>query len=285
MNQRPEIAILMRSLDEMPHPPRVLEMLGRQTLREFTLSNVDSGSTDGTLDVLERANPGRVRRIAPADYVPGRVLNEMVAAAPEPIIVFLNADAVPTDEHWLSRLVEPILAGRADATMSGQIARGDALFVVDYDYRRAYDPKNLKGDNEDFFSAVACAFRRGLWEETRFYEEGYAEDLVWAAACRRKGARFELVPDSVVEHSHNYSLASLHRKKYRHGIVFARLYGKQPRAFRQILACAREIIRDLLEAARRGKWKTIPYNIRYRTTIHRAFHQGIRDGQGQPPLP
>lgn len=285
MKPEPRVAILMRSLDEMPHPPRVLEMLGRQTFTDFTLSNVDSGSTDGTLAVIEAANPGRVRRIAPGDYVPGRVLNEMVAAAPEPITVFLNADAVPTDESWLERLIEPILAGRADATMSGQIARADAYFIVDYDYRRAYDPKNLKGENEDFFSAVACAFRRSLWEETRFYEDGYAEDLVWAAACRRKGGRFELVRDSVVEHSHNYSLPSLHRKKYRHGIVFARLYGKKPGAFRQALACVREVVRDLLEAARCGKWATIPYNLRYRMTIHRAFHQGIRDGQGQPPLP
>jgi|GEM_PF-596117 len=280
-----QVALLMRSMNEMPHPPRVLEMLSRQTYPHFTLYNVDSGSTDGTLGVFEKANPQRLRKIAPADYIPGRVLNEMVAAAPESISVFLNADAVPTDGHWLENLLRPILDGSADATMSKQIARPDAYWVVADDYTRAYDPRNIKAENEDFFSAVSCAFRRSLWEETPFYEEGYAEDLVWAAACRRKGARFRLVLDSVVEHSHNYSLPSLRKKKYRHGIVFARLYGEKPRLARRVLSCAREMVRDFLRAASAGKITTLPYNLRYRSTIHSAFHQGLKDGQGRPPLP
>jgi rhamnosyltransferase len=279
------VSILMRSMNEMPHPPRVLEALARQTIQIFTLYNVDSGSTDGTVEVFEKANPNRLRKIAPADYIPGRVLNEMVAAAPEDITVFLNADAVPTDEHWLENLLRPILDGQADATMSKQIARPDAFWIVGDDYVRAYDPRNIKEENEDFFSAVSCAFKRSLWEETKFYEEGYAEDLVWAAACRRKGARFRLVLNSVVEHSHNYSLPSLHKKKYRHGIVFARLYGQKPRLLSRLAACTKEIVRDTLRAIASGRIRTLPYNLRYRTNIHAAFHQGLKAGQGQPSLP
>jgi rhamnosyltransferase len=279
------VSILMRSMNEMPHPPRVLEALKRQTIQNFTLYNVDSGSTDGTVEVFEKANPMRLRKIAPADYIPGRVLNEMVAAAPEDITVFLNADAIPMDDRWLENLLRPILDGQADATMSKQIARPDAFWIVGDDYVRAYDPRNIKEENEDFFSAVSCAFKRSLWEETKFYEEGYAEDLVWAAACRRKGARFRLVLDSVVEHSHNYSLPSLHKKKYRHGIVFARLYGQKPRLLSRLAVCAKEIIRDFLRAAKAGRIDSLLYNLRYRTNIHAAFHQGLKAGQGQPSLP
>jgi rhamnosyltransferase len=271
------LAVIMRSMNEQPHTRRALEGLMRQTARDFTLYNVDSGSTDGTLEVVREFNRERVRTIAPKEYVPGKVLNEMVAAAPEPVVVLLNADAVPLDERWLERLVAPILAGEADATMSRQVARADAHFVVAYDYERAYDPSNLKEENEDFFSAVACAFRRSLWEATPFYVEGYAEDLLWARECRRKGARFRLVMDSVVEHSHNYSLESLRRKKYRHGLAYARSHGQRPRAFRQAYACAREMLRDLLHALACGRPGTIPYNLRYRWVIHRAIHDGLRD--------
>lgn len=279
-----EVGIIMRARDEMPYPPRALEALQAQSFQDFNLHVVDSGSTDGTLEVLEAARPFQLIRIAPGDYVPGKVLNRMVAGSREPIVCFLNADAIPMGGDCLEKLLEPIRAGRADATMSKQVARPDAHFIVDYDYRRAYDPKNIKGENADFFSAVCCAFRRELWEQTRFYEEGYAEDLVWAARCRQKGARFELVLDSVVEHSHNYSLPGLRKKKFRHGVVFARLYGQKPDALRQVLACARESARDGLEALRRGRWTTVPYNLRYRATIHRALWEGLRQGAGEPPL-
>lgn len=277
-----QIAVIMRSMNEQPHTRRALEMLMRQTVKDFTLYNVDSGSADGTLEVVREFNRDRVRTIAPKEYIPGKVLNEMVAAAPETVVVLLNADAVPLDERWLDRLVAPILAGEADATMSRQVARADAHFVVAYDYERAYDPANLKAENEDFFSAVACAFRRPLWEQTPFYTEGYAEDLLWARECRRKGARFYLVMDSVVEHSHNYSLESLRRKKYRHGLAYARSYGQRPQPLRQAYACTREMVRDLIAALRRGRLGSIPYNLRYRWVIHRAIHDGLRDATRNP---
>ncbi|MDD8049996.1 MAG: glycosyltransferase [Verrucomicrobiota bacterium] len=277
MNER--IAVIMRSMNEQPHTRRALEGLFEQQAGGFELYNVDSGSTDGTLEVITEFNPDRLTRIRPEEYVPGRVLNRMIAQVEAPIIVLLNADAVPMSDQWLERLVAPIREGRADATMSVQVPRADALFIVAYDYARAYDPRNIKADNQDFFSAVACAFDRRLWERTPFREEGYAEDLAWAHTCRNEGARFELVTDSVVEHSHNYTLKQLYRKKYRHGVTFVHIYGAVPRPFRQLFQCKRELARDLLYAIRSLRITTIPYNIAYRVVIHWAMYCGLRDGQ------
>jgi rhamnosyltransferase len=268
-------AIIMRSKDEMPYAVTALERLAGQTWKDWTLYNVDSGSKDGTLDVVRKFNPDRLTEIPPAAYVPGKVLNEMIARTREEFIVFLNADAIPLNAYWLERLLRPLLDGTADATMSKQHARAEARFVVNYDYRRAYDPKNIKAENEDFFSAVACAFRRSWWERIKFPESGYAEDLAWAKACREQGARLKLVLDSEVEHSHNYTLKGLYTKKLRHGQTYHRMYGRQPRLVAQTLACLREIIRDGLYACRRLKPFTIPYNLAYRIVIHLALHNGL----------
>ena len=180
-------AIIMRSKDEMPHAVAALQGLARQSWTDWTLYNVDSGSTDGTLETLRAFNPDRITEIPPRAYIPGKVLNDMIARTTEEWIVFLNADAIPLNDAWLERLLRPLLDGAADATMSKQHARPDALFIVDYDYRRAYDPRNIKDENEDFFSAVACAFRRSWWERIKFPESGYAEDLAWAKACFHSG--------------------------------------------------------------------------------------------------
>jgi rhamnosyltransferase len=270
------IAIIMRSKNEMPYAVTALQRLTLQTRKDWTLYNVDSGSTDGTLEALRRFNPARITEIRPADYVPGRVLNEMIARTQEELIVFLNADAIPMNEVWLERLLKPLVDGTADATMSKQYARPEARFIVDYDYRRAYDPKNIKEENEDFFSAVACAFRREWWERIKFPETGYAEDLAWAKSCRQQGARLKLVLNSEVEHSHNYTLRGLYVKKFRHGQTYHRMYGRQPHLGAQTLACLRELLRDGLYACRRLKPWTMPYNIAYRIVIHVALYKGLR---------
>lgn len=280
MAQWPRVAVIMRSMNEQPHTRPTLEELFAQTYTNFLIYNCDSGSTDGTLELVKEFNriPENIVEIAPADYIPGRVLNQMVARTVEPIIVFLNADAIPIDTKWLENLLRPIMLNEADATMSRQLARAEAPFIMKYDQERGYDPKNLKGDNAGFFSAVACAFKRELWEQTKFYEKGYAEDLAWSTVCQQKGARFQLVLDSVVEHSHNFTIKGLYKKRYRHGIAFVYIRQELPQPGSHILCCAKEIVRDFLHAAGKGKFFTIPYNIVYRITIHWAYYRGKREG-------
>jgi rhamnosyltransferase len=273
------IGLIMRAKDEMPHVRGALEALRNQTRTDWTLYAVDSGSSDGTLEAIEAFGPKELVRIAPQDYEPGPVLNRMLALATEPLVALLNADAIPLDEHWLARLAGPLERGEADATMSVQVARPDADFLVGYDYARAYDPKNIKGDNRDFFSAVACCFRRSLWEAHPFKGEGYSEDLAWARACRRDGARFLLVTESRVEHSHNFTDAQLHRKRYRHGRAYVEIFDARPRPLLQTAACAKEMLRDTLHAFRAGRASEIPKCLRQRAIIHRALYQGIRDAR------
>lgn len=273
----PHLAIIMRAKNEMPYARQALAALRTQTRQDWKLYAIDSGSTDGTLEEIQTFPPDVLVQIAPQDYEPGPVLNRMVGLTTEPIIVFLNADAIPLDSSWLEKLVAPVEAGTADATMSVQVARADADFIVAYDYARAYDPRNIKEENEDFFSAVACCFPRSLWEKHPFKDKGYSEDLAWARACRQDGARFRLVPDSRVEHSHNFTIPGLHQKRYRHGRAYVDIFQARPEPLRQTFQCAKEMLRDFLYALRCGRPDTIPFNLAYRYTIHRALHLGLRD--------
>jgi glycosyltransferase involved in cell wall biosynthesis len=273
----PTLAIIMRAKDEMPHVRRALAALRTQSRQDWKLYAIDSGSKDGTLEEIKAFPPDVLIEISPKDYEPGPVLNRMVKMTSEPIVVFLNADAIPLDDNWLASLVAPVEKGDVDASMSVQVAREDADFIVAYDYARAYDPSNIKDDNEDFFSAVACCFPRALWEKHPFKEKGYSEDLAWARACRKDGAHFKLVTESRVEHSHNFTIPGLHKKRYRHGRAYVDIFGARPQAIKQSLRCTKEIIRDLLYTLKKGRLKTIPFNLAHRYTIHRALYLGMRD--------
>jgi len=279
MNTNKRVAIVMRSKNEMPYVRPALEMLQKQTYQDFELFVVDSGSTDGSLEVLaEFCDAANLTVIEPEEYIPGKVLNDMIEKTNQDIIVFQNADSIPLSTTWLEVLLTPILNGETDATMSRQEPRDDARFVVKYDYKRAYDPKNIKGDNADFFSAVACAFKRELWEKRKFRTHGYAEDVAWTSECRKDGARYKLLQDSIVEHSHNYSLKGLHRKKFRHGVTFAEIYGQKPQLLKTMYLCTRELVRDFLYATMKLRLDTIPYNVAYRIIIHHALYHGLKAG-------
>jgi len=272
----PSVAIIMRSKNEIPHIRATLEMLQKQTYRDYELFAVDSGSTDGSIEVLrQHCGPGHFTEIPAEDYQPGRVLNTAIAQINHPALVLLNADAIPQSEDWLEKLIAPILNQTADATFSRQIARPEARFVVAYDYQRAYDPESIE---PGFFSAVACAFKRELWERHKFSDQGYAEDVIWATFCNTFGAHIQLVPESEVEHSHDYSLTSLFYKKFRQGESFARVQGKTSSLGHRLYLCGREMVRDLLFACRQRRIRTIPYNIVYSTTIHAGLHRGIKEG-------
>lgn len=275
-----DVAIIMRSKDEQPYADQALAALQKQRFSTYTLYNVDSGSIDGTLEAVKKFNRRQenVIEIAAEDYVPGPVLNMMLERTSEPIVVFLNADAIPLDAYWLENLLAPIMTGEADATMSRQVTRDCARFIDKYDFERAYSPKTL-AKTPEFFSAVACAFKRELWEQTKFYTEGYSEDVAWSKACQDKGARFRLVMDSVVEHSHNFTFPGLFRKRYRHGIAFVKIYAIKPNAIRQLFRCSKEIARDLLYALKKLRVDTVPYNITYRIVIHVAYYLGEREGR------
>lgn len=273
------VAVIMRSKNEMPYLPKAIESLQNQTFSDFELWAVDSGSTDGSVEVLQNAiDTEHLIQIASKDYVPGKVLNDMTARTTQEVVVFQNADAIFQSRDALEKLLQPLFDGEADAVMCSQVTRPDAKFIVSYDYLRAYDPKNIKGENADFFSAVTCAFRRDLWEKIKIPDIGYAEDVAWAKLCREQGARFKLVTRSVVEHSHNYTLKGLYRKKFRHGITFAQTYGRRAHLFFQTLELFKEWARDLLYALRKGRLDTIPYNIAYRAVIHTGLYRGLKAG-------
>ncbi len=285
--QSPDVAIVMRSKNEQPHTERTLAGLSAQRYRNFAVHVVDSGSTDNTIEVLKQYPElvGSLVEIAPDEYIPGRVLNRMIGQTKEPIVVLLNADCVPTDASWLEELLRPILEDTADAVSARQVARPDARFIVKRDLDRAYGSTDPRGKSAPFFSAAACAFKRTLWEEEKFPEEGWGEDFVWAVRCKQRGARFVISTKAVVEHSHNYTLKTLFRREFGHGMVYYQVLKAKPSLSWQVLASLKHIVRDGLDAVIEGEVRTIPYNFLYRLTFDWAQYRGRRAGYREEGFP
>ena len=87
----PLVAIIVRSKNEMPHVRAALDMLKRQTFTDFELFAIDSGFTDGSLDLLrEYCDADHLIEIPPEDYEPGKVLNDAIAYYPNYVSTYIT---------------------------------------------------------------------------------------------------------------------------------------------------------------------------------------------------
>jgi len=138
----PAASIIMRSFDEAWALRETLPALRSQTLQPYELIVIDSGSTDGSQDLIRAAQPDHFIQIEPQDYNPSRVMNSGMSLARSQHCIFLNADATPQHDRWLSNLVLALQQPGVGAVFGQQIPRPDceAVFACDYDPPLRHQP-------------------------------------------------------------------------------------------------------------------------------------------------
>src|SRR5260370_26758010 len=99
------VCVVMRSHNDMPIAAETLRSLRTQRT-PFVLVAFDNASTDGTLEEI-RKYTDRIHHVPAGAYVPGRVLNQAMAATEGEFLVFLNSDCAPQND-WM---LEALLAG------------------------------------------------------------------------------------------------------------------------------------------------------------------------------
>jgi rhamnosyltransferase len=133
----------------------------------------------------------------------------------------LNSDAEPANRQWLSRLVDATRSETKLGTIfSRQIPRPNCRAVYARDYDRCFGPRRESRDWDHFFSMVSCIVNRRAWDDHPFREDlQYAEDDEWSRRLRTHHWKVAFAPESIVIHSHNYTLREAYRRSY--GDTFA----------------------------------------------------------------
>src|ERR1044072_8537680 len=102
----PLVTIIMRSYNEGWALRDTLPALRAQDYANWELIAFDSGSNDGSVDLIHAFGPKHFIQLLPHDYNPSRVMNHGMELATTDIAIFLNADATPQGTNWLRPLVE-----------------------------------------------------------------------------------------------------------------------------------------------------------------------------------
>jgi rhamnosyltransferase len=221
----PRVSILIPTLNGGETLGEALSAIGAQeTSLPFEIVAVDSGSTDGTLELL-RTRAQRILHVPPGRFDHGETRNLGIEACRGEWVALLVQDAVPADRRWLSELVGPL---EQDPRVAGSYARqvpragASALtramlahWLAARETPRVQEPL---GETElaalspaerharCVFDNVSSCLRRAVWERIPFRAAPIAEDLTWGREVLLAGHRLVYAPEAAVVHSHERPL-------------------------------------------------------------------------------
>jgi rhamnosyltransferase len=279
----PRVSIILRSCNEAWALRETLPALHGQEYRNWELIVFDSGSTDGSVELIEKAQPAHFIRFPQEEYNPSRVMNQGMCLAGSDYGIFLNADATPMGANWLRPLVRELLEPGTAAVFGRQIPRENCRAVYACDYERCFGPKRESARWDHFFSMVSSGIRKDIWSRRGFNEElQYAEDDEYTRWCRAQGCRVVYCPESVVAHSHNYSPEEAYRRSYGDARALAASWQGSPNQFNWaktvLLGWLSDFRHDLSFCAGAGRLRELPYSARVRWRQRRGKLDGFREG-------
>ncbi len=278
----PETSIIIRAFNEERWLPELFDSLHRQQYRDFETLVVDSGSVDRTRDIAS-ANGARLLRLRSEDFTFGYSLNIGIEAARGSFIAIISAHAIPTDEHWLSRLIAPLRRRGTAMVFGGQRGHAVSKFSEARDFERVFHSRPMSmGDDHVFVNNANSAIRKDLWEQHRFDEAlPGLEDAEWAKYWIPRGLEVFYEPSACVYHVHTESWAQVRHRFHREGIAgrwtAVRIVRHIPREV------ARELwwgMKDIGLALRQGSFTRLTGEIlRYRYNKTLGIVKGIWDSR------
>ncbi len=245
----PRVSIVLPTWNGERDLARLLPALARQDLRGgFEIRAIDSGSTDGTVELLQIAG-ARLLQIDHADFRHGATRTLAARDARGEFLVFLSQDALPRDTDFLAALTSAF----EDPKVAGAYAA-----ILPHPDDDPLTARTVLAAPTDAFNDVASAIRTAVFREIPFPDVAFGEDIAWAREAQRAGWQIRREPRAVVLHSHRYSPSR----------AFARY--KADAAFQRELTGRR--IRPSLWSVARGIGYEVREDLRYVASHGGALH-------------
>lgn len=258
-------------------------VLSQQTMFDFDVLVLDSGSSDGTIEFVRSINDPRVRlhQIPPSEFGHGKTRNLGISLTEGEFAVMITHDACPASPYWLEELVKPAASDPRVAGVFGrhlayehaspfttmEIAMHFAGFkpspVVYLEDSERYAKDVGYRQYLHFFSDNNALLRRTVWKMHPYPDVNFAEDQIWAKTIIEAGWKKAYAENAAVYHSHDYGLMERMQRSFDESFAFLRLFGyKLCPNFRTLMRTwAALTLRDLKISVAEKLWRHFPGSV------------------------
>jgi len=212
-----KISIILVTKNAGKQFAELLSKLHQQEPKPLEIIVIDSGSTDGTVEIASK-NGCKMYEIPPQEFHHGKTRNYGASLALGDCVVFLSQDVAPVNNFLLYKLTLPLEENQVAGVYGRQIAYPDADPIEKFFYLHFYahagtirltkadcENKNLFYVKYAFTSDACAALRKSVWEQFKFSETVLmAEDKQWALDVLTAGYTLIYEPTAEVFHSHSY---------------------------------------------------------------------------------
>jgi glycosyltransferase involved in cell wall biosynthesis len=253
---RMKASVVIRTYNEARLIGAVLQSLRSQSEygQSMDIVGVDSGSTDGTVDIMSRYGVTLIG-IAGTEFNYSRALNLGIERTRGDVILILSGHAVPLSEDWVIRMVRHM--DRHDT--AGVYCRqrpwpgADLHETLRLDRMFGRESVQFTSDSSDMdrmhFSNAASCIRRSVWQEHPFVEMPAAEDREWAAWAMKHGYTIAYDAEAKVYHSHAESCRQAAKRVIELERAADLAHGRTRTAVLTARQSAGMLVRDLRETA------------------------------------
>ncbi len=204
-------------------------------------------------------------------------------------LVFLSADVVIEDSQWLTKLLEPFKDTKVAGVFSRQQPKKDANPMENFFIQYVYPLESFVLEMNDqgkillkdpvFFSTVSAAIRKEVWEKIGLPEMLMSEDQEWAKRALLAGYKIAYASESVVYHSHNYSLKQVFHRFFGSGATLPYIYDHEkieyPRG-KFIIQGLKYLKAECQHLVRNGDLKRLPYALLYEFMRYLGYFLGTK---------
>ncbi len=220
-------SVIIIARNEEEHIESCLESLKKQSFKDFETFFIDDGSSDNT---VKKAKKFKVKILEGKGKGRAHARNLGVSKAKNPILVFLDADAV-ADKEWLKNLLKNFEKQEVKAVVGKVIHTSKkknlltTLLKIDAEYRKNFNKKQV-----EYFDTANCAIRKNVFKNPEVFEEEEltrGTDTYLVNRLEGLGVKIIYEPKAVITHYDiPEELKAFAKKEFCHGKDFSNLFIK-----------------------------------------------------------
>ncbi len=205
-------------------------LLAQKNVEIAKLSYALTESRDNTEEIL-KSNSIPYSLVKKTEFSHSLTREKIALQSQSDILVFISQDIEIIDENWLVNLVAPIVNGEAAACYSRQISKFNN--IEKYTREKNYPAESSLVGKDDieklglrtfFFSDASSAIKTDIFKQLNGYDQKklpISEDMYIAYKIIMAGYSIKYCADSVVYHSHKFTLKQLYCRYYLTGMFMA----------------------------------------------------------------
>lgn len=187
------------------------------------ISYILTESNDDTENILKKINADYIK-IKLEEFSHSLSRENVAMKSMADILVFVTQDVEIRNDNWLENLINPIKNNEVQATFSRQLTKYKN--IEKYTREKNYPEEsyvvckndiNKMGLRTFFFSDAASAIKKDIFVKLNGYDQKKLptnEDQYIAYKIIMNGYKIKYCSDSIVYHSHDFSLKQIYKRYY-----------------------------------------------------------------------